>query len=73
LDKPSVCNIISDENVQNSFNSTDKNVNVYVNPEDSKDSVLSSGINIGKVMPIILGLLFFLNRISFTKNNTKST
>jgi hypothetical protein len=46
--------------LKNSGYSTGKNVTVYVNPKDAKDSVLSSGINIGTVMPIIIGLLFFL-------------
>jgi hypothetical protein len=37
-----------------------KDVIVFVNPKDSKNSVLSSGINIGTVVPIFIGLLFFI-------------
>jgi len=46
--------------LKNSDYSKGKNVTVYVNPKDSSISVLSAGINIGTVMPIIIGLLFFM-------------
>ena len=45
--------------LKNSDYSIGKKVTVYVNPKDPEMTVLSSGINIGTIMPIILGLLFF--------------
>jgi hypothetical protein len=40
--------------------STGKNVTVYVNPNDAEMTVLSTGINIATIAPILIGLLFFI-------------
>ncbi|MFK8012063.1 MAG: DUF3592 domain-containing protein [Marinicellaceae bacterium] len=45
--------------LKNSDYATGKTVTVFVNPDNPEETVLSSGINIGTIMPIILGLLFF--------------
>jgi len=46
--------------LKNSDYSVGKTVTVYVNPDDPEKTVLSSGINIGTIVPVILGLLFFV-------------
>ena len=46
--------------LKNSDYSTGKTVIVYVNPDDPEETVLSSGINIGTIVPVILGILFFV-------------
>lgn len=46
--------------LQNSDFSTGKKVIVYVKPDDPETSILSTGINIGTIAPILIGLLFFI-------------
>jgi chitodextrinase len=53
--------------LKNSEYSTGKQVTVYVKPDEPETTVLSAGINIGTIVPIIMGLVFlalgyFLNK-----------
>ncbi len=65
--------------LSNSSYTIGNEVTVFVNPDSPKDTVLETGINIGTIIPIILGLFFigFALLIRFvakkTAENTNST
>lgn len=46
--------------LKNSVYRNNPAVNVYVNPNDPKDTVLSAGINWGTFIPVIFGLLLWV-------------